>query len=183
MANWWHEEPMRLVQTNLRQIDAARDPREIIGEVKDFGGNAVLFSVGGIVSFYPSELEFQTPIPGLEGDFVSEAREEASSQGVRFIARLDLSKCHKHVFDSHPEWFYKRVDGKPIIYNGVNSTCINGGYYQEYCFEIMKEVIDRYDDGQNPSRDRCINSSKSSKSSPDLFGFDDFDDLVDIIMQ
>ena len=145
MANWWHEKPMRLVQTNLRQIDIARDPGEIIREVKDFGGNAVLFSVGGIVSFYPSELEFQTPIPGLKGDFVGEAQREARAQGIRFIARLDLSKCHKHVFDSHPEWFFKRVDGKPIIYNGVYSTCINGGYYREYCFEIMKEVIGRYD--------------------------------------
>ena len=145
MANWWHEKPMRLVQTNLRQIDIERDPKEIIREVEDFGGNAVLFSVGGIVSFYPSELEFQTPIPGLKSDFVGEARAEARVQGIRFIARLDLSKCHKHVFDSHPEWFFKRVDGKPIIYNGVYSTCINGGYYREYCFEIMKEVIGRYD--------------------------------------
>ncbi len=145
MTNWWREKPMRLVQTNLRQIDTERDPREIVREVKDFGGNAILFSVGGIVSFYPSELEFQTPIPDLKGDFVGEAVEEAHAQGLRFIARLDLSKCHKHVYDSHPEWFFKRVDGKPIIYNGVYSTCINGGYYREYCFEIMKEVIGRYD--------------------------------------
>ena len=145
MAKWWHEKPMRLVQTNLRQIDISRDPREIVREVKDFGGNAILFSVGGIVSFYPSELEFQTPIPGLKGDFVGEAVQEAHEQGIRFIARLDLSKCHKHVYDSHPEWFFKRVDSKPIIYNGVYSTCINGGYYREYSFEIMKEVIGRYD--------------------------------------
>ena len=81
MTNWWHEKPMRLVQTNLRQIDIQRDPREIVREVKDFGGNAILFSVGGIVSFYPSELEFQTPIPGMEGDFVGEAIEEAHAQG------------------------------------------------------------------------------------------------------
>lgn len=79
MANWWYEKPMRLVQTNLRQIDIKRNPREIVREVKDFGANAILFSVGGIVSFYPSELEFQTPIPDLKGDFVGEAAEQVRS--------------------------------------------------------------------------------------------------------
>ena len=43
MANWWHKEPIRLVQTNLREIDARRDPREIVREVKAFGANAILF--------------------------------------------------------------------------------------------------------------------------------------------
>ena len=145
MADWWHEKPMRLVQTNLREMDIQRDPREIVREVKDFHANAILFSVGGIVSFYPSRLEFQTPIPGLKGEFVGEALDEAHTLGLKFIARLDLSKCHKHVYESHPEWFYRRVDGQPVIYNGLYSTCINGGYYREYAFEIMKEILDRYD--------------------------------------
>jgi len=137
MANWWQEKPMRLVQTNLRQIDIERDPRDIVKEVKEFHANAILFSVGGIVSFYPSELEFQTPIPNLEGDFVGEAVDEAHKLDLKFIARLDLSKCHKHVYESHPEWFYKRRDDKPVIYNTLYSTCINGGYYREYAFKIM----------------------------------------------
>jgi hypothetical protein len=145
MADWWHEKPMRLVQTNLREIDIQRDPREIVREVRDFHANAILFSVGGIVSFYPSRLEFQTPIPGLKGDFVGDALDEAHALGLKFIARLDLSKCHKHVYESHPEWFYRRVDGQPVIYNGLYSTCINGGYYREYAFQIMKEILDRYD--------------------------------------
>jgi hypothetical protein len=145
MANWWHEKPMRLVQTNLRQIDIKRDPREIVREVKNFHANAILFSVGGIVSFYPSELEFQTPIPELKGDFVGEAVNEARSQGLKFIARLDLSKCHKHVYEKHPEWFYRKADGNPVIYNGLYSTCINGGYYRQYSFKIMEEIFSRYE--------------------------------------
>ena len=63
MTNWWHEKPIRLVQTNLRQIDIERGPKEIVRDVKDFGGNAILFSVGGIVSFYPSKLELQSQYP------------------------------------------------------------------------------------------------------------------------
>jgi hypothetical protein len=165
MVNWWQEQPIRLVQTNLREIDARRDPREIVREVKAFDANAILFSVGGIVSFYPTLLEFQTPVPHLKGthaldrtpvyrsprdgeeivrDFVGEAVAEAHALGLRFIARLDLSKCHKHVYESRPEWFFRRPDGKPQLYNGLYSTCVSGGYYQDYGFEIMREILDRY---------------------------------------
>ena len=165
MSSWWQEKPIRLVQTNLREIDTRRDPRDIVREVKEFGANTILFSVGGIVSFYPTQLRFQTPIPLLKGeaalartplyrspldddapvrDFVGEAIEEAKRLGLRFIARLDLSKCHKHVYESRPEWFFRRSDGQPQIYNGLYSACVNGGYYQEYGFEIMQEVLDRY---------------------------------------
>jgi hypothetical protein len=166
MANWWQETPIRLVQTNLREIDARRDPKEIVREVRAFGANAILFSVGGIVSFYPSQLEYQTIVPYLRGDgtlahaplhrngadsaepiadFVGAALEEAHSLGLRFVARLDLSKCHKHVYESHPEWFFRRLDGQPQVYNGLYSTCVNGGYYRQYSFEIVGEILDRYD--------------------------------------
>jgi hypothetical protein len=165
MADWWQEQPIRLVQTNLREIDARRDPREIVREVKAFDANAILFSVGGIVSFYPTRLQFQTPVPYLKGtralkrtplyrgpkdgeepvrDFVGEAVAEAHALGLHFIARLDLSKCHKHVYESRPEWFFRRPDGKPQLYNGLYSTCVSGGYYQDYGFEIMREILDRY---------------------------------------
>lgn len=165
MANWWQEEPIRLVQTNLREIDARFGPRQIVREVEAFGANAILFSVGGIVSFYPTRLRFQTPVPYLCAgralertplyggpvdsewavrDFVGEAVDEAHALGLRFIARLDLSKCHKHVYESRPEWFFRRPDGKPQLYNGLYSTCVSGGYYQEYSFEIMREILERY---------------------------------------
>jgi hypothetical protein len=166
MAHWWQQEPIRLVQTNLREVDARLDPRQIVRQVKAFHANAILFSVGGIVSFYPTRLRFQTPVPYLYSesaldrtplysgpvdhtsvvrDFVGEAVEEAHTLGLRFVARLDLSKCHKHVYESRPEWFFRRPDGKPQVYNGLFSTCVNGGYYQEYAFEIMREVLERYE--------------------------------------
>lgn len=166
MTSWWEEQPIRLVQTNLREIDTRRDPCEIVREVKDLGANAILFSVGGIVSFYPTSLRFQTPIPYLKGqsalarsplyrsarddgdpvrDFVGPALDQAHALGLRFIARLDLSKCHKHVYESRPEWFFRRADGQPQVYNGLYSTCVNGGYYQDYALVIMQEILDRYD--------------------------------------
>ncbi len=46
---WWLQ-PQRMLQTNLREIDATMDIEKYVQEVKDFGANVVLFNVGGIVA-------------------------------------------------------------------------------------------------------------------------------------
>ena len=43
-----------------------------------------------------------------------------------------------------PEWLYVGTDGKNVNYNGKVHTCVNGGYQQEYGFEILKEAITTY---------------------------------------
>ena len=50
---WWLT-PHRLLQTNLREIDATMDIDQYVREVKEFGANIVLFNVGGIVVNYPT---------------------------------------------------------------------------------------------------------------------------------
>jgi len=67
----WYEKPFRLVQTNLREIDAITlDPEEYVSMIKEFGANVALFNVGGIVANYPSELEFEYVNPNLREDMV-----------------------------------------------------------------------------------------------------------------
>ena len=56
-----------------------------------------------------------------------------------------MSKTQKPVFDAHPEWFFKRTNGEPAIYNGLYSTCINGNYYREHAMTILTEALDRYE--------------------------------------
>jgi hypothetical protein len=63
---------------------------------------------------------------------------------MRVIGRFDLSKTQKAVFDAHPEWFFKRANGEPAIYNGLYSACINGGYYREHSPKILTEALERY---------------------------------------
>jgi hypothetical protein len=48
-------------------------------------------------------------------------------------------------FDAHPEWFFRQANGEPVIYNGLYSTCINGGYYREQAMKILAEGLDKYD--------------------------------------
>jgi len=140
---WWENEPLRIFQTNLRQIDADRDPAVIVQQVKDLGANAILFSCAGIRAFYQTDLEYHKKAIALRGDFAVDARQIAREQGLRFIARLDLSKAHAGFRKDNPDWFQRGPDGVSHEYNGLNIACPNGAYYRDYSHHIIREVIER----------------------------------------
>lgn len=141
---WWLNEPWRMIQTNLREIDADLNPRQLVADVKDIGANVLLFNVGGIVANYPTELEFHYRNPNLQNDLVGEVLAECKKQQVRFLGRFDFSKANRQFFEDHPEWFYRGLDGSHVDYNGQVHTCVNGAYQREYSLKILKEALDRY---------------------------------------
>jgi hypothetical protein len=161
-ARWWLTEPIRFLQTNLSETDSTVDPRQLVAAVADFGANTFLVNMGGIVAQYPTRVPYHYPSAFLPPgrDLFGEALDEARRRRLRVIGRFDLSKTQKPVFDAHPEWFFKRTNGDPAIYNGLYSTCINGNYYREHALTILSEALDRYEvDGLffnmfgNPSTD------------------------------
>lgn len=143
MDQWW-ENPYRLIQTNLREIDVTLDAKDLIKKVIDFHANVLLINVGGIVAFYPTMLEFHHRNDFLKNDMVKDIIEEAHLHNIKVVGRFDFSKAHREVYEAHPEWFWLRSDGKPVVYNGLYHTCINGGYYQEYIFKILEEALNKY---------------------------------------
>src|SRR5690606_31937770 len=44
--DWW-KRPYRMVQTNLRQLDALYDQKALAREVKAFGADVLLYNIGG----------------------------------------------------------------------------------------------------------------------------------------
>jgi len=159
---WWMDEPVRLIQTNLRETDAALDPARLVEQVAAFPANTLLFGMGGIVAYYPTKVEFHYPSPHLPPgrDLFGEVLREAHKRKIRVIGRFDLSKTQKAVYDAHPEWFFRRSNGEPVVYNSTYQTCINGGYYREHALRILAEALERYEvDGLffnmfgNPSAD------------------------------
>jgi hypothetical protein len=160
---WWMDEPVRLVQTNLRETDSGLDPVRLVGQVADFPANTLLFGCGGIVAHYPTEVEFHYRSPHLPPgrDPFGETLREAHRRGIRVIGRFDFSRAPKPVFEAHPEWFFRSAEGRPVVdENGLHSSCINGGYYWEHAARVLDEALSRYDmDGLffnmfgNPSTD------------------------------
>jgi len=140
----WYEGDYRIVQTNLREIDVRRDPRDIARAVREFGGNTIVSNIGGIVAFYPTDLQYHYRNPYLRGDFVGDMMEASRSEGMAYLGRFDLAKGMKPVFDAHPEWFSLTRDGKPREYNGTYQACPNGQWSQTYSIEILREALTRY---------------------------------------
>ena len=105
--------------------------------------NTLLFNMGGIVAQYPTRVGFHYPSPHLPPghDLFGDVLRAAHARGIRVIGRIDLSKTQKPVFDAHPEWSFKRTSGGPVIYNGLYSTCINGGYYRGHAIKILTEAL------------------------------------------
>lgn len=145
-STWYNRAPIRLIQTNLREIDADMDVDVYIQSLVDASANAVIFNVGGIRAFYPTKLPFHFRNPFLKNDrLINEVIEKFHDNGIRFIARFDMSKVNESIAAQKPEWLYVGTDGKTVNYNGEVHTCINGGYQQEYAFKILEEAISIYD--------------------------------------
>ena len=141
---WWKHE-YRVLQTNLREIDALQDPREIARATRDFGANVIVSNIGGIVAFYPTQLPLHYRNPFMKSDFAGEMIAAAHEQGLAYIGRFDLSKAMKPALDAHPEWFMRNRDGSVREYAGTYQACPNGGWAQDYSLQILKEGVERHD--------------------------------------
>jgi len=145
-GTWWNRTPIRLVQTNLPEIEGSMDRDEYVQSILDASANAVLFNTGGIVANYRTKLPYQWKNPNIgDGDLVADLINKLHEKGIRYIARFDFSKLDPTIAVRKPEWLYVGTNSQPLIFNGLYSACINGGYYQEYAFEILKEAISNYD--------------------------------------
>lgn len=142
---WW-EQPYRILQTNLRLIDASLDPRALAREARDFGASAITFNVGGIYAFYPTELELHKRNPYLDAgqDLTGGMLAAAHDEGLKMIGRFDLSKGTQLAYDAHPEWFVHNEKGEPQEFNGTYQACVNGGWALDYSLRVLREGLERY---------------------------------------
>lgn len=141
---WW-EQPYRIVQTNLRLIDAGLDPDALATQVARFGATAITFNVGGIYAFYPSKLPLHAINPYLKSDLTGEMLAAAHRAGLKMVGRFDLSKGTRLAYEAHPEWFVHNAAGEPQEYNETYQACVNGGWAKDYALQILSEGLSRYD--------------------------------------
>ena len=140
---WW-QKPFRMVQTNLRMTDAALDPDALAQQTVDLGCDVLLFNIGGIFAFYPTELELHARNPLLDRDLLGDMIEAAHAKGLKLVGRFDMSKATRIAYERHPDWFVHNREGKPLEYNGTYQACVNGGWYQDYAPKIIAEALGKY---------------------------------------
>lgn len=146
MKNWWNGYPWRMIQTNLREIDMEDIDADVyVDELKSFNASVVLLNAAGIIASYETALEFQPRSKYLHGDNLKKIIDACHNAGIRVQARMDFSKIRYEIYEQHPEWVYRNINGEICNYNGDVQTCVNGDYQQQYIFEIMKEVLTTHD--------------------------------------
>ncbi len=146
-----------VIQTNLQVLYTPRmDPQKLVGAVADMGANALVYNVGGIYAWYPTEVPFHAVNPYLPKgrDLLTEVIETCHQKGMKLIARFDFSKAEDRVYAQRPWWFVKTISGDPEIIGAkrpgnwslLMSTCINSAYRdQAVAIPILKEVLAKYD--------------------------------------
>jgi Hypothetical glycosyl hydrolase 6 len=144
---WWNTEAIRWLHNNLREIDGALDPKQFVNDVADFDANVLVTAMAGITASYPSTVQYEYVNPYMPKgqDTFGEVLREAHARKIRVAGRCDFSKARKDVYDAHPEWFFKRADGQPVVYNGLYQTCVNSGWYRQKAIEILNEALDKYE--------------------------------------
>lgn len=144
---WWRS-PFSVFQTNLQEVDAVMDVEQVLDIIEEHGADTWLINTGGIVSFYPSDLPFQTRNPFLgdrpSGDLIGDAVKAAHKRGIRVLARCDFSKMATRIAQDNPDWLFVSPKGEPQIYNTLYSACPSADYYQHRSLDILDEIMDRY---------------------------------------
>ena len=132
---WWMT-PHRMIQTNLREIDATMDIDLYVREVQEFGANVVLFNVGGIVANYPTELPYPLAKHAHGGRSCRHRSAEAARREHQDDRPVRLQQDQREVRRRCiPEWLYVSEKGEIVNYNGQVHTCLMGGYQQDYMLQ------------------------------------------------
>ncbi|MFT5883596.1 MAG: hypothetical protein ACI9IP_000035 [Arcticibacterium sp.] len=146
----WFQEPLRILQTVLRQPDATSyDVDSLVDYMKTVHANVLVINGGGIVDYFQNELPMANVNPYLgKRDLLSEIVKGCHEHNIKVIARVDFRGVHKERYDLHPDWFAKDENGDPIILNytrpGLYAPCYNGHYRNEHSEAFIDQLMDKY---------------------------------------
>lgn len=143
-TGWWMKNNLRMIQNNIRDIDAQMDIDTEIEMLKRFGANVLQIGCGGITAFSNTNLSVQRKSAYLKDDMFGKILKKCHENDIRVIARFDVSKAHKDFAKEYPEWFCRSLKGKMIRYHDTYATCVNGDYQQKYALDIIREIIEKY---------------------------------------
>jgi hypothetical protein len=145
---WINKESSRWLWVVARMIDCGQDTTAFVQSIKDMGANCLVMTTGGVVAFYPSQVQYHIASPYMRPghDYFGETAAHAKALGMRMCGRLDLSRVVGQAYQDHPDWFFIRADGQPVKdETGRYQPCINGPWYREHTLKITEEVVTRYD--------------------------------------
>ena len=145
----WFDKPMRWAQLTLVENDPGQyDPDFWLDYFKRTHSDAVCLSAGGIVAYYPTQIEFHHRSLWMgESDPFGYLLKGCRDMDMVVIARTDPHAMWPEAFSVHPEWTAVDRQGNkrkhwsnPDLY----VTCALGPYNFEFMTEVHKEIMNLY---------------------------------------
>lgn len=146
----WHHQPMRILQTVLRQPDAANyNVDSLVSYMKTTHCNTLVVNGGGIVDYFQNTLPMAYINPYIgKRDLLKEIVEGCHKANIKVITRVDFRGVEKLRYDQHPDWFAKDETGKPILLNYTQpelyAPCYNSYYRNEHAVEYINLLFNQY---------------------------------------
>lgn len=143
MSKWWLEQPWRMVQTNLREMDFRdMDAQQFAQDAVDLHATVVMLSTSGIVGNYPTKLAYHHRNPYASDTILMEMINACHARGLRVIGRMDFSKVREPMSSQHPEWAFVGEKGERVCYNGDTHVCCNSEYQRRLSLNILRETLE-----------------------------------------
>jgi hypothetical protein len=150
-AGFWYQQPLRILQTVLRETDAVGyDADAVVEYMRQAGCNTLVVNAGGIVDFFRNPLPAANLNPFLgERDILREISTAVRAAGFRIIARVDFRGVEEPVYRAHPEWFSLDAHGHPLQLTYTRpelyASCYTGFYRTEHAERFIRYLLDQYD--------------------------------------
>ncbi|MBK8502450.1 MAG: family 10 glycosylhydrolase [Saprospiraceae bacterium] len=141
---WWKRNNLRVMQCNLPAYEATLNVDHLVEDLQRFSVNTLIINGGGIMAFYPTELEFQYTNPFMQPNMLPDIIKRCHDLNIRVVTRFDFSRFHRSIFEKHPDWAYISPSDERIINDDMYMASINAPYVQEKSVSIVKELITKY---------------------------------------
>ena len=146
----WFDRPMRWAQINMTEDAPARmDVGFWLDYFRRIHADGACLSAGGVVAFYPTEIQFHHRsrwLPGHE-TFLSDLMEGCRKNGMVVLARTDPHATYQDAYEAHPEWIAVDAAGKKRPhpdYPNMWLTCALGPYNFDFMTDVTHEIAVNY---------------------------------------
>jgi hypothetical protein len=148
--SFWYQKPMRILQTVMRQPDAAHyNVDSLVNYMNSVHANTLVVNGGGVVDFFQNGLPMANINPYIgKRDLLAEIVKGCHKAGIKVIARVDFRGVDKVRYDQHPDWFARDEKGDPIILSYTTpelyAPCYNSYYRNEHAVEYIEQLMGKY---------------------------------------
>lgn len=150
LEGYWYQQPLRILQTVLRQPDAADyNVDSLVQYMEEVHANVLVINGGGVVDYFQNTLPMANVNPYIgKRDLLADIVTGCHEAGIKVIARIDFRGVHNDRYELHPDWFARDENNEPIILNyttpGLYAPCYNGYYRNEHAVAFISQLFEKY---------------------------------------